>query len=306
MGHFMTYIWQKPTWPSFFWTHGSFINSLVTARHNQGRLLALKQSFVHSFEMVEVRQPLFADWFNPGLDEARLLGWQASLFPTGYAGVKRVAVGSYRVKGEPKHFPAAKIAEEMSSWLQWWNEPPEDLDPVLRAAIGSVWFLVISPFEAGNFLLASAIAEKALVESEGLPYRTYDLALQFEENKDQINTLVNAVSEGDGDITLWISFFLEMLNISLTSALTISEQKDLSEKLWKYLSAFDLNSRQKKILNQMFEDNQPMTNKLYKEICKTSRESAKRDLAELLKLGLVKTGSPKGRSVSYTLNFTGI
>lgn len=302
----MTYLWQKATWPSFYWTHSSFINSLVTARHNQGRLLALKQNFVHSFEMIDVRQPLFADLFNSGLDEERLLGWQASLFPTGFAGIRRVAVGAYRQKNGAKSFPSIHISKEIKNWLQWWNEPPEDLDPVLRAAIGSIWFLIISPFEAGNFIVASALAEKALVENEKLSFRTYDLALQFEENEERIKELVAEVSVNDGDLTAWISFFLEMLNVSLTSALNVSEQKDLAEKLWKNLASYDLNLRQKKILNLMFEENLPITNRRCQEICKTSRESAKRDLAGLVKLGLIMAGSRKGRSVFYTLNLTGI
>ncbi|MCC2680264.1 MAG: hypothetical protein K0R29_2840 [Pseudobdellovibrio sp.] len=306
MGHKMTYLWQKGSWPSFYWTHGNFINSLVRARHNQGRLLALKQNFVHSFEMVDVRQPLFADWFAPGLDEQRLLGWQASLFPTGFAGIRRVSVGAYRLKDFGKaSFPSTKIGSEITNWLQWWNEPPEDLDPLLRAAIGSVWFLIISPFEAGNFVLAAALAEKALVETEGLSYRTYDLSLQFEENEERIKEIVKEITEGDGDLSNWISYFLEMMNVAITSALNVSEQKDLSEKLWKQLAAFDLNIRQKKILNYMIEENQQMTNRLYKDICKTSRESAKRDLTLLVKMGLLSTGDSKGRSVFYTLNLTG-
>ncbi len=307
MGHFMTYLWQKTSWPSFYWTHGSFINSLVTARHNQGRLLALKQNFVHSFEMVEVRQPLYADWFVPGLDEQRLFGWQASLFPTGFAGIRKVAVGSYRQKDPAKGmFPAFRIEAEIKNWLQWWAEPPQDLDIILRAAIGSIWFLIISPFEAGNFTLAAAIAEKALTEKEGLPFRSYDLALQFEENEERIKELVSEMTIGDGDLTPWINYFLEMVNVALNSALTISEQKDLSEKFWKQLSIFDLNSRQKKVLNLMIEEHQTMTNRQYTEICKTSRESAKRDLSELVKMRILAVGTSKGRSVCYSLNLTDI
>jgi len=67
-----------------------------------------------------------------------------------------------------------------------------------------------------------------------------------------------------------------------------------------------LNLRQKKILGEMIESGQAMTNRQYKEICKTSRESAKRDLSELVKLGILVAGESKGRSVFYTLNLTGI
>jgi Fic family protein len=302
-GQYMTYLWERPTWPSFYWTHGDFINLLVEARHNQGRLLALKQSFVHSFEMVDQRKSIFNDWFNHGMDQERLLGWQASLFPTGFAGIKRVKVGAFRTKDLAKfNPPASRISSEVERYLQWWNEAPVDLDPLLRSAISALWFLVLSPFEAGNFTLAAALAEKALIEKENLSFRTYDLALQFEENANAIHELIAKISTGDGNLTEWISFFLELVNVSLSAALNVSEQKDNQENFWKWIAKYDLNQRQRKILLMMFEEKLTMTNRQYVDVCNTSRESAKRDLVELVKMGLLTTGSKKGRSVQYYLN----
>ena len=70
---------------------------------------------------------------------------------------------------------------------------------------------------------------------------------------------------------------------------------------WKKFSSFDLNSRQRKILSLLLDENIEMTNRNYVAICKTSRESAKRDLTDLVKLGLLQLGHKKGRSTSYRL-----
>ena len=302
MGHFMTFLWQNPSWPSFYWTHGSFLNALVKARHNQGRLLALGQNFVHSFEMIEQRKSIFSDWFVPGLSEERLLGWQASLFPTGFAGIKRVKVGAYRTKDINRMLmPAAQLPQETARFLQWWSEAPADLDPAIKSAIACFWFLVLSPFEAGNQTLAAALGEKVLIENEDLTFRTYDLALQIEENEARIQELLAETAQGDGDLTNWISFYIDTVNVAVESALAVSEQKNDSQNFWQQLAKFDLNFRQRKILALMFEEKGTMTNRRYVEICKTSRESAKRDLTALLKLQILKSSSTKGRSVFYQL-----
>jgi Fic family protein len=298
----MTYLWEKPTWPSFSWTHSSFLNALIQARHEQGRVLALGQSFVHSFEVSDQRKEIFADWFVPGLTKERLIGWHASLYPTGFAGIKKIRIGEFRSKDFSRSsLPYKNLEEELGKYLHWWNEPPVELDPFLRSATAFLWFMFLSPFEEGNFILATALAEKTLVEHENLKFRTYDLSLQLDENKERIIEHIESAASGSSDITAWIVEFLQMTSLAIESAIGLAEHQNRAESFWKQMASFDLNQRQKKILSLMFEQDLKMTNRLYVDICKTSRESAKRDLAELLKLKLVDLGKGKGRSVQYSL-----
>ncbi len=39
----------------------------------------------------------------------------------------------------------------MTAFIDWANEPGET-DPVLRAAIGHLWFVTVHPFDDGNAL----------------------------------------------------------------------------------------------------------------------------------------------------------
>ncbi|MGZ3699042.1 MAG: DUF4172 domain-containing protein, partial [Bdellovibrionota bacterium] len=88
--------------------------------------------------------------YSEALTAARLHGWQAGLFPTGYSGVHRIQVGKWRVGKEPMqvvsgfgrsekvHYeapPSNHVAREMNHFLDWWKNPPKGLDGVLRAAV---------------------------------------------------------------------------------------------------------------------------------------------------------------------------
>ena len=304
----MTYLWQKPEWPSFSWSSSALLELLVKARFEQGRLLSLESSFVHSFEISEIKRALYEDLISVGdLSQERLAGWQASLFPTGFSGVKKIKIAELRtaeVKNKDllgSSLPQKNLQEELDKYLHWWKEPPVELDPVIRSGLAFFWFLIVSPYEDGNFDLASALSELALQENEKTATRLYDMSFQLAENKADVLQKVEKIARGSGDITEWILFYLGQYIAAVTAAFTIADKIQKSEKFWKKFSAFDLNMRQRKILNLMLEENQQMNNRSYVELCNTSRESAKRDLAELVKFGILKTGDKKGRSIIYFL-----
>ncbi|MGE0266332.1 MAG: hypothetical protein AB7V06_26915 [Candidatus Obscuribacterales bacterium] len=85
--------------------------------------------------------------YDSRLTKKRLCDWQASLFPTGRSGLFKIKTGSFRddssgpmqvVSGqmgsEKVHFeaPAAyRLTDEVRSFLDWFNEAQNDLDPVL-------------------------------------------------------------------------------------------------------------------------------------------------------------------------------
>lgn len=298
----MAHLWQKADWPSFSWSSSALMDILVKARFEQGRLVSMPSSFVHSFEISDFKAAIYSDLNDFSLSPERLHGWQASLFPTGYSGVKKVKIAEFRTKDLIRtSLPNKHLSEELQKYLHWWREPPVEMDPVLRSAIAFIWFFLISPYEDGNYDLACALAELALQQEEKTLTRTYDIAVQLTENRSAVLKEIEKCAAGSGDLTQWLNSYLELYLIAVRSAYAIAEKNQKNEFFWKSASAFDLNSRQRKILNLMLDEKCEMTNREYVDICKTSRESAKRDLAELVIFGLLKTGEKKGRSVNYRL-----
>ena len=116
--------------------------------------------------------------YDQPLTEQRLFGWHAALFPTGYSGMAKIAVGSYRtdvdgpmqvVSGgtgrEKVHFeapPADSLVQEIVRFLEWFNHT-QGLDPTIRAGLAHLWFVTLHPFEDGNGRIGRVINNYLLI-----------------------------------------------------------------------------------------------------------------------------------------------
>jgi Fic family protein len=132
--------------------------------------------------------------FKEALTSERLIGWHASLFPTGRSGMSKITVGAWRhgksgpmqvVSGplgrEKVHYEApnaGKLEAEMNTFLKWFNEE-ENIDPVIKAALAHLWFVTIHPFDDGNGRIARAVADMSLARSEESPQRFYSMSAQI-------------------------------------------------------------------------------------------------------------------------------
>lgn len=130
--------------------------------------------------------------------QARLFGWHAALFPTGYAGLSRIDVGAWRddatgpmqvvsgpVGRQRVHFeapPADRLEAETSRFLDWLNGPPKE-PPLIRAALGHLWFVTLHPFDDGNGRVARAIGDLLLARADGSPQRFYSLSAQIQRER---------------------------------------------------------------------------------------------------------------------------
>lgn len=306
----MAYLWVRPEWPAFNWNNSAVLEPLVQARFGQGRLLALAPSFVHSFEILDNHASLYEDLLSPAPESAailsweRIAGWQASLFPTGYAGVRRIRAGLLRTRGiSADTLPAEKLPSEIDKFLIWWHEVPAALDPVLRSGLAFFWFYLLSPFEAGNFEIACALSESALQENEKTPVRTYDISVQLRENRSRVLHLIQEAAGGRGDLTDWLVYYLQLYLSAVQASLVIADQDRTAEKFWARHAGLKLNTRQRQVLNVLLQespgDGGEITNRRYVLLCGSTRESAKRDLADLVRQGLLRPAAHRGRSARY-------
>lgn len=53
--------------------------------------------------------------------------------------------------------PAKRLANEMNKFFRWWGKSLAEMDGLLRAAVGHLWFVAIHPFEDGNGRIARTL-----------------------------------------------------------------------------------------------------------------------------------------------------
>mgnify|MGYP001559168551 FL=1 len=257
------------------------------------------------------------------LTASRLKGWQAALFPTGYSGMSKIVVGNWRRGQEPMHVisgpigkekvhyeapPADRVEGEVKRFLEWFRSSRDELDGLVRSAVAHFRFVTIHPFQDGNGRMARAIADMALAQDENNGCRLYSMSAQIKAERDDYYDVLERTQKGSGDITEWIVWFLECLERAIRRSDTEIQKTMIKARLWQTIADVGLNERQRKVVNLLLEAGPGgfqggLTNRKYRGITKTTRETAKRDIADLLTKGILvkNTGAGGGRSVSYDL-----
>lgn len=251
------------------------------------------------------------------LDEERLFGWHASLFPTGRSGMSRIIVGSWRndasgpmqvVSGpygrERVHYQApsaARVADEMAAFLKWF-ESDKATDPVLVAGIAHLWFVTIHPFEDGNGRIARAIADLALARSEGSAQRFYSMSSQIRAERNRYYEMLEETQKGSLDITPWLEWFLACLDRAFDRAEDTLGAVLAKAQFWDRVKDQPLNARQRHVLNRLLDGFEgKLTSSKWAKLARCSQDTAARDIADLMEKGILVRGPAGGRSTSYDL-----
>lgn len=252
--------------------------------------------------------------YKRALTKKRLYGWHSALFPTGYSGMHKIEVGSFRtgemqiVSGamgkERIHYeaiPAMLVKEEMNRFLSWFNEK-DKIDPVLKAAIAHFWFIIIHPFDDGNGRIARAIADLMLARADRTTERFYSMSNQIMTERKKYYEILQKVQHSTGDITEWLDWFLNCLKNSLLSTEKTLQKILRKTEFWNVHEKTELNERQRLMLNKIFDgfEGKLKTSK-WAKIAKCSPDTALRDIKDLIEKGILQQEQEGGRSTNYEL-----
>lgn len=254
--------------------------------------------------------------YSAEMTKDRLIGWHASLFPTGFSGMYKINVGNYRTdelgpmqvisgyEGNEKiHYeaPSASILEnEMNEFLNYINTN-NDYDSLIKAGIVHLWFVILHPFDDGNGRIARALTDMILARSDDSKFRFYSMSSQIQKNRKSYYEILEKTQKGSMDITNWLLWFLENLLIAIQSSGEITDKVLQKAEFWQKNSNVVFNERQIKVLNRFmdnFEGN--LTTTKWAKMCSCSQDTANLDINDLIdKKILKKTG--KGRATHYLL-----
>jgi Fic family protein len=296
---------------------GEYLNQ-EQVRSSIARRLGLEHAgIVHVDRSVEGVVEMMLDAtqrYDEPLDQERIFGWHAALFPTGWSGISRIGTGSYRngvmqiVSGpmgkEKIHFeapPATVVKREMDVFLNWINKKT-DLDGVLKAAIAHFWFIIIHPFDDGNGRIARAISDMLLARSEESTQRFYSLSNQILIEKKKYYDILQKVQHSSGDITEWLDWFLNCLYRALENTEETLKKVLKKAEFWDRHKETQLNSRQRVLLNKLFDGFEgKLKSSKWAKIAKCSADTALRDIKDLIEKGILQQEESGGRSTNYEL-----
>ena len=253
--------------------------------------------------------------YDKPLTRERLFAWHASLFPTGYSGLRKINTGAWRdapmevVSGpighERVHFegpPANRIEREMTAFLDWFNGD-DGTDLVLRACIAHLWFVTIHPFEDGNGRIARAIADMMLARSEQSPQRFYSMSAQMRQERDAYYGGLEETQKGTLDITERLDWFLGCLDRSFDEAERTLAAVFRKARFWGSHAGAPFNERQSLMLNKLLDGIEgKLTSSKWAKMAKCSQDTALRDIVDLVDRGILAKDPAGGRSTSYSLS----
>ena len=248
------------------------------------------------------------------LTKEKICAWQAAFFPTGFSEGSQIEVGRYRtneehiVSGmfgrEKVHYVAPapeRVDEEMAQFLDWFNSH-ESVNSVIRSAIAHFWFVSIHPFEDGNGRLARILSDMLLARADKSGFRFYNISSQINKDKNRYYDILEKTQHGDGDITEWICWYANTLSIALDEA-----EKTVSTILnksffWQKASSIPLSQRQTDILNIFLDGYEAkITSKTWALLAKCSKDTAIRDIQDLVNKDILREDIPGAKRPSYSI-----
>jgi Fic family protein len=266
--------------------------------------------------VVEMMLDATQNCFNP-LTANRLFDWHAALFPTGRTGMYKITVADWRkdstgpmqvVSGalgkEKVHFQApdsSLIEKEMKFFLDWFNNN-EQTDLVLKAAIAHLWFVTIHPFEDGNGRITRALTDMLLAQSDKSNQRFYSMSAQIRIERKEYYEILEKTQKGNLDITEWIKWFLNCLINSLQSTDSLLAGVLFKADFWNKHAKTLINERQKNLLNKLLDEfDGKLTSSKWAKIAKCSKDTAIRDINDLIDKDILQKESAGGRSTNYEI-----
>lgn len=248
------------------------------------------------------------------LTRERLFAWHKALFVHG-AGLREITIGAFRTDAEAMqivsgawnkekvHYvapPADMIESLMEDFLIWLNKD-DDLSPIYKAAVAHLYFVLIHPFDDGNGRIARAITDYVLAKAKLSNGNFYSISTMiYKKRKEYYGVLDKVCVRMDQDISDWVVWFINLLELSIDDTLKKVEAIKTKAKFWDRHKDTKLNERQKKIILKMLSY-LPNTFKggmrvqKYISIAKTTRITASRDLKDLVEKGvMIHHGSGRG------------
>lgn len=252
--------------------------------------------------------------YDKPLSREKLCAWQSAFFLAGYNETSQIEVGRYRtheeyvVSGflgrERIHYIAPspeRVEAEMERFIDWFNSE-QPLSPIIRSAIVHLWFVSIHPFEDGNGRLARILGDIWLARGDKSPFRFYNIASEINRDKSHYYDTLEHIQHGNGDITRWLVWYLQTLLHAILEANTLVSTVLNKSFFWQRAAGVAMTERQRQTLNMFLDGYEAkITSKRWAALSKCSKDTANRDILDLVQKGILHEDVPGAKRPSYSI-----
>jgi Fic family protein len=282
--------------PGFRWDLPKLSKSLGAIRQRQGRLLGKIEVLGSAFP---VNIDSTVQGYDQLLTEERLLDWHGGPWRNSNTAHARVVHHS---------LPDAPVLRaEIRKFLNWFNLDG-GIDPLLKAAIAHLWFMVIQPFERGSERIAYLISDTQLCRADGCRERYYDISAQMLKRAPAYDELVKNARQGEPEITDWLEWFLSCVDRALADAEQEISGVVRKTQFMDRFSASHLSERQQSMIDKLLDGVEKslgspgrISSSLWAGIAGCSQDTALRDIQDLVERGVLVKEPAGGRSTLYIL-----
>lgn len=252
--------------------------------------------------------------YDQPLTKNILCGWQSAFFPSGYSEGSQIEVGQYRsheehiVSGmfgrERVHYIAPapeKVEEEMERFLAWFNQE-QPMPSIIASAIAHFWFVSIHPFEDGNGRIVRILSDILLARGDKSELRFYNISSEINKDKSHYYEILERTQKGDGDLTGWIVWYVRTLMAAIDEANSLVSTTLNKSFFWQRNLGVSLSERQVNILNLFLDGYEAkITTKNWANIAKCSKDTALRDIQDLVEKNILREDIPGAKRPSYSI-----
>ena len=252
--------------------------------------------------------------YDMALSKEKLCAWQTAFFPAGCSEGSQIEVGQYRTNeehiisgmfGREKiHYIAPfpdRVEGEMQKFLTWFDAE-EPVSSIIRSAVAHFWFVSIHPFEDGNGRLARILSDMILARGEKSEFRFYNVSSQINKDKNRYYDILERMQHGEGDITEWLVWYMQKLVEALDEAETIVTTILNKSFFWQKASSVPMTERQTQMLNLFLDGYEAkITSKTWATLAKCSKDTAIRDIQDLLDKSVLVEDIPGAKRPSYSI-----
>jgi Fic family protein len=150
--------------------------------------------------------------------------------------------------------------------------------------------------------MARAIADMQLAKADETSFRFYSMSAQIRKERADYYFILEQTQKGSLDITIWLQWFLGCLERTYETTETTLKTVLNKAEFWKKNTAILLNKRQHIIINKLLDgfDGKLNTSK-YAKITKCSRDTALRDVTDLISKNILTKEEGQGKNTAYIL-----